>query len=204
MMDHLSVSVIAAFGGIQAILTSLLAFLGKVWLTRIHDRERANLETNLEAVKSQQRESNQQLQAFLDKTLHAQRLQIEKEFISLEAIWSSLVDLRSKTMQLRPKSDHIDPKESKDERKEKRYNEFYESHKHFSAAVEKNRPFFAAEIYEKLLSLNQVIQSEADDYWFLDPEEDRRKYWERATDNREKILVGIEEVCNAIRLRVVL
>ena len=195
-------TVVAVLGGIQAVLTGLVAWLGKVWLGRALAKDKARLDADLESLRSQLAATNQRLQATLDQHLHVQRLLFEKEFASLQAIWATLVVLRDTAMGLRPALDLHDPAESLDQRKTRRLKAYYDAHQVFAKAVEQNRPFFAEGIYQELVTLHRLLHSEAIEYQHHDPKETFAGYWERAAKNRERVITSIEAICTAIRQRL--
>ncbi len=132
---------------------------------------------------------------------HIQSLAFEKEFSILSEVWGKLVDLRNATLGLRPVYDHINPDEAEEERKTKRLERFVDSYNTLISVVEKNRPFYAKQIYKALLDIINVAVNEKEEYEIRDPERRPRdaKYWERAQNNQDKIVATIDKVSELIR-----
>ena len=195
--------VIGVMGGVQVLLTGLVGWLGKLWLGRQLANEQARLDAKLEDVKSSLAATNQRLQSALDRILHGQKLQIEKEFACLEEIWKALVALKTSALSLRPPLDAYDPSESVEKRRERRLKAFSDAWSAFGTLVETNKPFYPSQVYKKLRDLSSVAHGEAIEYHL----EDKRAggsaaYLDAATNNQAAIASGVDDVCDAIRLRV--
>ncbi len=52
-LGTLSIEVIAAFGGLQIVLTGPVAFVGRVWLNSIQEKDRAHVEATLNALRTE-------------------------------------------------------------------------------------------------------------------------------------------------------
>jgi hypothetical protein len=137
---------------------------------------------------------------------YVHKIHFEKEFEILVNVWRSLADLTSTTLALRPVLDSIDPIKSEEERKLERLNNFSDSYMDFYEHVEKFRPFYPSDIYQTLLEISSIAQDEAYDYRLLShlrsDRNYRKDYWEKAVKNSEKIINGIDKVCEDIRARV--
>lgn len=185
--------IILTLGGYTVILGGLFAFLGRVWLLRIVEREKHGLQRQLD-------ETNRKLQAELDRDLHVSKIQFDTEFANYKSIWECLVDLRASTLQIRPMLDFIDPKEPKEDRLKRRLTAFQGNFNALREQVEKNKPFYAQSVYDKLTTVIDLCHSEAIDAEYQ--ERPSREYWQEAEKSRNDILVAIDETCESIRSRV--
>ncbi|HET7332234.1 hypothetical protein [Dyella sp.] len=185
--------IILALGGYTVILGALFAFLGRVWLLRIVEKEKFGLQRQLD-------ETNRKLQAELDRDLHVSKIQFDAEFANYKSIWACLVDLRASTLQIRPMLDFVDPKESREDRLKHRLSAFGGKFNSLREQVEKNKPFYAQAVYDKLASVVQLCHSEAIDAEYH--ERPSGEYWKEAEKNRKVILAAIDETCDSIRSRV--
>jgi len=183
----------AVLGGYTVVLGALFAFLGRVWVLRIVEREKYSLQRQLD-------ETNRKLQAELDRDLHISKTQFDNEFTNYKSIWVCLVDLRSSTLQIRPMLDYIDPNESKEDRLKLRLEKFRDSFNALREQIEKNKPFYATSVYESLTNVVALCHSEAIDAEYH--ERSQREYWKEADENRKNIASAIDETCESIRSRV--
>ena len=118
-------------------------------------------------------------------------------------LWERLVEVQKRAQQLRPMLDvGLGPDESEDDRKVKRLNDFGSAFNAFTAVVWQRRPFYPEEIHVELRKLATLIQGEAIDYRHGDPKLDS-EYWRNAQASLEKIGSQIDNVCVAIRQRLV-
>ena len=185
--------IIAALGGYAVVLAALFAVIGKIWVSRIVGRERSLLQRQVD-------ETNRRLQSELDRDLHVGKAQFDLELNNYKAIWSCLVDLRTATLEIRPVMDFHDPSESKEERQRRRLNKAREALISVQEQVEKNKPFYAPDVYDKARDVINACHKEAvySDY----TERPHHEYWDEAMKNQELILAAIENACVAIRNRV--
>jgi hypothetical protein len=186
-------SILTALGGYAVVLAALFAFIGKLWLSRIVERERNSLQRQLD-------ETNRRLQAQLDQDLHIGKTQFDMELSNYRSIWASLVDLRTATLSIRPVMDSYDPKESKEERQMRRQTKAHEAFISVQEHVEKSKPFYAPDVYEKARHVLKLCRSEA--VYANYTERPSHEYWDEAMGNQDKILAAIEGTCAAIRARI--
>ncbi|PPT35163.1 hypothetical protein XarbCFBP8132_20765 [Xanthomonas arboricola] len=185
--------IIVALGGYAVVLAALFAIIGKIWVSRIVERERSLLQRQLD-------ETNKRLQSELDRELHVGKAQFDLELNNYRAIWSCLVDLRTATLEIRPVMDFHDPNETKEERQRRRSRKAHEALVAVQEQVEKNKPFYAPDVYEKARGVIKACHKEAvySDY----TERPHHEYWDEAMKNQKIILAAIEDACVAIRNRV--
>lgn len=185
--------ILAALGGYAVVIGALFAFISKIWLSRIVDRERNSLQKQLD-------ETNRRLQSELDRALHISKTQFDMELSHYRSIWACLVDLRAATLAIRPVLDFHDPNETKEERQKRRLAKAREAFGVVQEQVEKNKPFYVPDVYDKARQVIALCHKEAvySDY----TERPSHEYWKEAMENQDKILAAIEDVCSAIRDRV--
>ena len=133
---------IAAFGGYAVVLTGLFAIVGKIWVSRIIERERSSLQRQLD-------ETNRRLQSKLDRDLHIGKSQFDMELGNYKSIWACLVDLRAATLAIRPVMDFHDPNESKEDRQMRRMSKVRGAFGLVQEKVEKRKKLYAKDVYEK-------------------------------------------------------
>jgi len=195
-----SISIIVEYlGGPVLVILVLINFLGLIQLKRIGEKDKGKVQSEIEKLKNELTQTNQKLQVALDKSLHIHKVQFEKEFNIYEDIWQKLVEIKKATLSLRPRFDSVDPQESLEERKKKRMDSFSSSFTPFRDSIEKNRPFYAQDIYKLLNDLLKVTYNEAIDFQYSEKQD--RQYWEEGKKNEEEILQKIEAICESIRNR---
>ena len=134
--------VCGSIGG--AVVGGIVGALGKLWVDRKLDRQRARYNEKLA-----------HLEAELSKKHTIHKLQFEKEFSIYLDLWKALVRLRNASAALMPMSEFIDLGESQEQRKARKAKEFEDAYDDVVPLVEDQRPFFAPAVYEeasKLLS----------------------------------------------------
>ena len=186
-------SILTALGGYAVVLSALFASIGKLWLSRLVERERNSLQRQLD-------ETNRRLQAQLDQELHIGKTQFDMELSNYRSIWASLVDLRAATLSIRPVMDSYDPNEPKEERQKRRQTKAHEAFVDVQEQVEKSKPFYAPEVYEKALYVLELCRSEA--VYANYTERPSHEYWDEAMGNQDKILAAIDDTCAAVRSRI--
>lgn len=184
---------VATLGGYTLVVGALAAFLGRIWVFRIVEREKFALQRQLD-------HTNRVLQADLDHRVHISKTQFDSEFANYKEIWALLVDLRMKTLRLRPMLDYVEPGETQQERLTKRLKEFGPAFTALRDTVEKNKPFYSDQVYQRLSEVIGLCHDEAIDAEYH--ERPHNDYWIEARTNREKISGAIDITCEEIRTRV--
>lgn len=213
-------------GGAAVVLAALSAFLGRVWIARIANKESQAREEAVTGLKSQLERQGAEHKAELDRkaaelkaeldrqatelkakvdvavqrTVLVDKLQFEHEYDIYRKAWEHLFALRQATLQLRPMLDYMDPSESKEDRMRKRIGNVKEPFAEFSRLIEINKPFYPEKVYESLVAVRSKCHEEVIAYEYT--ERSHKEYWSEARKNQEAILALIEEACVAIRNRV--
>ena len=171
---------------LSAILTLALTFGVPIWIKRIEKKNSADLEK----VKSE-----------LDRSLQVQMLQIEREQKIYRDIWGTLVDFRKAVSELRPVIELGVSEEPEEERKTRRLVNLRTIAQCFLDLANRERPFYAEEVYQKFQKLSDLIRTESIDYEMGTPK-DGREYWETRRNNLTAIEREIDEILEAIRTRL--
>lgn len=202
-------------GGAAIVLAALSAFLGKIWIARIANRESQRRETEVAQLRSQLDRQSTELKAQLDRqgaelkaqldvsvqrTVFVDKLQFEHEYSIYKQAWKRLFALQQTTLAIRPTFDRIDPNESKEERIRRRLGSVAAPYNEFSKLVECNRPFFPEKVYGTLVAVRNKCLDEIDDSESTDAPQ--KEYWAEARKNHSEIIDLINQACEAIRTRV--
>ena len=141
------------------------------------------------------------------------QLQFEKEFEIYYEIWTKLTVLKTISIMLRNEGERAPRDEDKYiEHKKKLLEEMTLSGLTFVDSFEKNKPFYTSVIYSKLREVNDLMGKEGLQLRFriqrmkggyLPPKWDE-KYWEDAKENFDKIETKCDELCEAIRDRIII
>ena len=178
-MEILS-EILGLLGGASVVITGLIAYLGK---------------TRLEAFKSNLTATNNKINAFIDRTTHVSKAQFDKEFEVYQEIWASMISFRQSTLTLRPMLDQAEP-----DLKE-RIEKFGQAFTIYRDLIEKNKPFYAESVYEKLYKVLDLCHTEAIEYQSKD-DSNIKEYWQGQRKNHEAINTAIEDGCMSIRNRI--
>ncbi|HHX8650519.1 TPA: hypothetical protein ACVO32_004407 [Vibrio diabolicus] len=192
--------VVELLGGVTLVLGGLFAFISKIWLSRIIERNKSDLAIELKKLEQDLTSANQRLDAQLQHSVFVSQVQFDKEYRIYGDAWELLVELKIVTSQLRPIFDHIDPSQSEEERKAERYNQFIAPFNAFSTTLEKNKPFFSESVYAALIAVRNACYDESVDYKYGKSAD--RDYYEKAVENNRNIGKLVDLACEAMRLRL--
>jgi hypothetical protein len=195
----LSLSDLALFGGVQVVLTGLVTWLGKVWLNRIHERDKKLVLEHVETLKAGLAATNQRLQAVLDKGLHVHRVQFDTEFEAYRDVWDSVIEVSNAALKLRPAMDCLP--ENREAERRHRLQEFDDANRAFAQKVYKMRPFYDESVFGELFEFLKLLRSEAADYATEEGSGDP-EYWRRALKNAGEIPAHMNALCARIRSRI--
>jgi hypothetical protein len=195
-ISDLSPRLVAFFGVLQVILAALIAFLGKIWLSRIQAREAAKSNERLEGLKNDLAATTKKLEAVLEQSIYMHKVHFDTEFKIYSELWPKLRAVKEASLKL---SDDL----SKDVSFEERLQALDLAVKELSDGVENQRPFFAANIASELFDLLDLTRKEA-----KRDADDRRSHPDRWIPHVERfrnlrnISVRCNRVCELIRSRI--
>jgi hypothetical protein len=139
-------AILVSVGGATAILFGFSSWLGKVWATRILDRERSKYSEQLEAIKHR-----------LELQLHSGKQVFDAEFAIYREVWAAASQLCAVTIGIRS---GLAPSTLTEEEHKERYRQLQDALRTFELFVDSNKPFFAPEIYEALSRLQSLASAE--------------------------------------------
>lgn len=195
-------TVLFSVAGGGAVTWALSSWLGKVWATRILQKEQNALQKERDsfhresALLLQQRKSEHEKKAFV----HSQ--QFKREFSVYEELWKCLVELRSAAVGLRPIVDFMDGGKGEEEIKKERLERLSKALIDFWESFEKNRPFFSEDVYQACREINSTAFQEGNQYKRGKVGAIEDKYWKDAEENAKKITELAENICACIRERI--
>ena len=135
-----------------------------------------------------------------EKQLHIHRLQFDKEFNIYSELWSKLVDIRAIIVKLRPEVDSIDPKIGYDKTIENRLDEANKIGNNIIDSIEKNKPFYAKNLYNELSKIIKLLRTEM--FEVRHGKDNTVEYWENGKKNREEFFQITDVICETIRERI--
>ncbi|CAH8202727.1 hypothetical protein [Vibrio aestuarianus] len=188
--------VIELLGGMTIVLGALFAFIGKIWLSRVVERNKHELSTELRMLEKDLNAANQKLDAQLQHSVFVSQVQFDREYKIYGEAWGHLVELKIATSQLRPLLDYINPEQTEEERKKERYDKFVDPFNEFSSHIEKNKPFFSAKVYDDLNAVRSECLNES--AYFKHGKLGDTNYYEHATENNREIARLIDVACDSI------
>ena len=191
-------------GGAAVVLAGLSAFLGRVWINRIANREAQLREVRLAEIRDSFDKQNAELKARLDagvqRTVLVDKIQFEHEYTIYKQAWESLFALQRATLQLRPIMDSLDPNESKEDRMKRRIGAFVAPYNAFRELIEKNKPFYPEKVYAAMDAILEKCRIEVINYEYT--ERPHSEYWKEAQKDQTEIIALIEVACLVIRQRI--
>ena len=177
-------------GALQIIIAVILGLVIKSYLPAYFSKKGENLATK-EDIKDIT-EKVEEIRVEYAKRQHTSERAFDKEFDVLSELWQALVELRHSTLNLRPILDSVDPKETEEQRKLKRLNKFSESYNNFLSKLWQYQPFYPKEIFDALEEIRTFAYSEVLDYELAETRH-IREYWDKAKENSEAIVSGIDK-----------
>ena len=115
--------VIAVFGGLQAVLTGLVGFLGKMWLGRALQSQKAKIE------------------AMVAKSLFMEKVRFNTEFKIYSQLWEKVADVDNALADMSFSGvDKQSPMESSFAEKRKKYHDSVTRLRHL---IQSKRPFYS-------------------------------------------------------------
>jgi hypothetical protein len=199
-MEEMFNQIMTLLGGITVVLAALFGFIGKIWLSRIIEKEKNKLQTKILKIQNDLSVTNRKLEAELQRSVHVDKTQFDHEFKIYKEVWAALVDLRTATQRLRPTLDYVDPKQPKEELMRERIAAFAEPFNGYLDIIEKNKPFYSEKVYEALYEILKQCHGERVDYEYT--ERNQAEYFQEARANHEKMVQAIDEACEKIRERI--
>lgn len=198
-MDSLY-DVFKVLGGVTAILVALFTFISKIWLSRIIEKNKYELQVELKSVQNELDVTNRKLDAEIQNSVYISQKQLEHEYGIYQNVWASLIELNNATMRLRPMLDYVDPKKTREEIIRERLSVFGEKYNEFAAVILQNKPFYPQSVFDVLDSVIEKCRHES-----IDSEHIERKnseYYKEAQENRREIIGLIDNACTTIRDRL--
>lgn len=164
----------------------------------------ADITSKIETVKHEYASQLESVKAELSAKLSTYGFRYEKEYEVLSELTALLVDLRDASISLRPVLDFQDPNLTKDELKRERLKRFFEAGRSLYIIREKKRPFYPEDIYQAVVSIEEIAHTESIYYQYKDPFEKGSylKYWEDAEKNQKEITASVENAMMKVRERV--
>jgi len=141
-LRNLPWEVLLLFGGVQTVLTALVGYLGKLWLERTLQSEKAKLE------------------ALLEKSIYVQKVQFDTEFKIYSDLWKAVCVVREAIIAAQIKITEQDRRVRNTPRQEdvEASRQLDSKLLEFKGLVENNRPFFAADIAKLCIELTNLAE----------------------------------------------
>ncbi|WP_100406690.1 hypothetical protein [Bacillus solitudinis] len=155
---NLAGAIILSFGGSGVILLGLSSWLGRIWATRILEKEKKEHTLEIENFKSQLQNKINVANSLIDKSVHVTKLQYDKEFSIYLEIWEQLSSCVVSTKKLYPSGVQNIPYDEKEleEFNKKKWAEFATNYNDFSNIITKYAPFYEEKLYEKFIELRNL------------------------------------------------
>lgn len=150
-------AVLVSLGGAGAVLFTLSGFLGKIWANRIMEKEKAELDKDIEKYKNKLDTELQRLSFANDRAIHVSKNQYEKEFQFYTEIWESLIELTNRTLNLFPLMENV-PKDQEELKKFKivKYDEYMKAYNQYLLLSKKYLPFYNEDISQKFIEFRKL------------------------------------------------
>jgi hypothetical protein len=197
-------AIIASVGGAGVLMLALSSWLGKVWATRILDKERQRFAADLEQLRTTLEQISRRLQGEIDKTVHVHRVHFEAEFRALQDVWRSLSKLRTVMASLRPAARIVPRGQTDDQELEelnKRFAVFGDALGDAVIVVDDRRPFLTEDIHTAVAQALHFAMAEHNSLR-LQPKKTTPDWYEHGRKNMEAMLDASNRVVDLIRARL--
>lgn len=195
----------AILGGLGTgvlLVGALSSWLGKIWAERILSKDRAKYDRELESFRQKGDALLEKVRGKTEKEILVHKVQFEKEFEVYKSLWNALVILRDTTVSLRGVLEWDVPGESEPDRIKRKMVGFHPAYDSFLELVERNRPFYAEEIYAKVKELISNTHSEVISFLRVGREYRSQEELHQFYEIRKKIQALSDETCDLIRNRI--
>lgn len=195
------------FGGISIVVSSIVAWIGKMLATKISQENNAKLQQKLEELHTELEEVKQKYRGNVEQKINVHKLKYEKEMQAYSSIWGSIMLYRryfERLIQIVISCDKRNIPIDEEDYKEV-YSRFHLAYKEVDDAIHGCAPFIPDDIYCLLLSLfNQCsfLGAEIDEVAFsnefylqLSHENETKALLDRYISINEKV----EELSSKIR-----
>lgn len=187
----------AASAGV--VIFGLSSWLGKVWANRILERERLELQKELEAFRHKSDAALDRQKYALGKLTFVHQKQFEKEFEAYTKLWVEVVQVRTFS-RLRPTLDYVDS--TKEDVRKTRLEGLQEALLKCGSVVEVYRPFYHEGVYSLASELTKTAWTEGRDYQHGRDDNRYTDYYKKGDEAIAKIDGLTDRVCEEIRRRI--
>jgi hypothetical protein len=192
--------ILGLLGGLSVAMTGLIAFLGRNWLLGLINREKGNVQAELESLRAELQSMNQRLQAITEEARFMKKPESENEHKLHREVLEKLIELRYAVTRLRPVLDQADPPETNGDYARMRLHDFCEAAQAYREVFEKNRLLYAGAMYAALFRVMDRCQTENEQYLYRD--RGWKEYCGNIRQNIQGILDAIENSRTAISTRL--
>ncbi len=199
-----ALAVIVGIGG-SGVFVALAAWFGKIWASKILEKDRAKHTAEMEHFKSDIQKTARQLQGQIDRTLFVHRVQFETEFKALTDIWAKVTRLRRAMAALRPIVSIGPAAETEAEAAEAlqgRFTSFNAAHIVLADAVQEQAPFYPYSVRQALTAVLQAAGAESVSLRLYPREEQKGDWYEAGEKNLGDLCASADRVEGLIRTRL--
>jgi len=187
-------------GGATAILVALFAFISKIWLSKIIEKNKNELQIELKILQNELDLTNRKIDAEIQNSIYISQKQLEHEYTIYQEIWTSLIDLKRATMDLRPMMDYVDPNKKKEKILFEKLSFFSKKYNNFVGLIHQHKPFYPQTVFDALDNVCLKCRHESIDTEYIDRK--NSEYYKEAELNRKEIISLINDTCTIIRSRL--
>lgn len=142
----------------------------------------------------------QQLKRDAEKQVFIHQLQFENEFKIYDELWRNLIDLRAAISALQPIMDRTDEGKTYGETIQRRVSEAAEIGNKTIDLIERRKPFYDHEVYEKLKEVLKIVRAELAEV--NTGQRQQADYWKNRMNTAKQLIPLTDAVCDAIRRRI--
>lgn len=136
-------AVLLSIGGGGAIVFALSSWLGKIWATRILEKEKNEYTKDIEKYKTQLEKEITNLNFNNEKAIFVTKLQYEKEFAIYLELWEDLSECTQRTLLLYPTLENMPSNEKEREKyQSEKYSSYVEAYNQYLKTMNKYAPFY--------------------------------------------------------------
>jgi hypothetical protein len=197
-------SVIGSFATAGAIVMASASWLGKVWATRILEKEKNRFANEMFKLQSKADIELEALKKRFETNIISFNLGFQKEFEIYNNLWKAVVELRNQTVAVSLLSDSMENENDKISKtlKNEAVDKYFEAIKKVLLIYEMNKPFYPMNIYERASEMAKLCNDVMSSLVNHGSKGISKDYVDAIIQNARLFYRSFDELCEAIRKRI--
>lgn len=150
----LIMKILLSLGGGGAIVFAFSSWLGKVWASRILEKEKKEHQLEISNYKSKLDLELNRINSLNEKALYISKVQYDKEFEIYQDIWEKFFDCFVATLNLYPSFENVPTDDTEKEKWiDTKYKNYSEKYNLYSKTIDRYAPFYKEDFYHSFVEI---------------------------------------------------